>query len=266
MDANKAAELIAAGEGQRVEFKTSFGEARDGIVALCAMANADGGVVLFGVRDDGAIVGAQVGEKTLEDFSNQIKANTQPNLAPKIYQLRLDEKVVVAAVVESVPPGIVCYAYSTPYYRSGKTNQLMPPHIQRQKIWATFSPDVVSSHQAGPKGDEPWQEREEKRVEIYKRNRDLFLVHRWQPSSTPGQLADIQIELRQHNQGPLTEGTIKCVEYHLGPRFASRTIVQSNRDENFRLEVSAYGPFLCLARVRFDDGSDPVDLERYIDF
>lgn len=103
-------------------------------------------------------------------------------------------------------------------------------------------------------------------METYQRNRGLLLVHHWVPSSKPGQVADIRIELRQHNQGLLTDGTVRCVEYHLGPRFANHTIVQSNRHENFRLEVSAYGPFLCLGRVLFDDGSDPVDLERYIDF
>jgi hypothetical protein len=266
MQRDEARKLIRAGEGQRVEFKRSFAEAREAIVALCAMANTGGGVVFFGVGDDGTIVGAQVGKKTLQDFSNQIKANTQPNLVPQIHRLDLEGKTVVAAVVDPAPPGTVYYAYNSPYCRSGETNQLMPPDEQRRKLMATFVPDVVGSTQAKPRGDQSWQEREADRVAIYQRNRGLFLVHRWQPSSTPGQVADIQIELRQHGEGPLTQGLVKCVEYHLGPKFANCTIVQTNREENFRLEVSAYGPFLCLARVLFDDGSQPVELERYIDF
>lgn len=266
MEPEEARTLIASGEGQRVEFKRSFAQAKDAIVALCAMANADGGVVFFGVSDDGTIEGAHLGKKTLEDFSSQIKANTQPNLVPQIYQLEVDGRTVVAAVVESAPPGTVHYAYNTPYLRSGKTNQLMPPDEQRRKVMANFARDVEGNPVRRPTGDQSWQEREETRVGIYQRNRGLFLVHRWQPSSAPGQVADIQIELRQHGEGPLTQGLVKCVEYHLGPRFANHTIVQNNRDENFRLELSAYGPFLCLARVLFDDRSDPVDLYRYIEF
>ena len=76
----------------------------------------------------------------------------------------------------------------------------------------------------------------------------------------------IVIYLRQHGEGPLTCGTVKAVEYHLGPMFSKRTIVQNNTEDSFRLEVSAYGPMLCLARVHFEDGSPPIDLEHYIDF
>jgi len=266
MDAPRAKRLIAAGEGQRVEFKTSFAESREAIEALCAMANVSGGLVFFGVRDDGTIVGAQVGKKTLENFSSQVKYNTQPNLLPEIEKLDIDGKTVVVVRARRVPPGAVYSAYNVPWCRSGKTNQLMTNDRQRKKLMATFAPDAVSTRRKGHKGAQSWEAREKEREELYRRNRGLFLVHRWQASSTPGQIADIQIELRQHGEGPLTQGLVKCVEYHLGPRFARHTLVQSNGEENFRLEVSAYGPFLCLARVVFDDGSEPVELERYIDF
>lgn len=52
----------------------------------------------------------------------------------------------------------------------------------------------------------------------------------------------------------------------MGPKFFRRTVVKVDPRDNFRLEVSAYGPMLCLARVNFDDGKQPVDLERYIDY
>jgi hypothetical protein len=266
MHVDEAKKLIAGGEGQRVEFKTSFAESREAIESLCALANADGGVVFFGVRDDGTIVGAQMGKKTLEDFSNQVKHNTQPNLLPEIYKLDIDGKTVVVVRASPAPPGTVYYAYNVPWCRSGKTNQLMTNDRLQTKLMATFAPDAVSTRRRGHKGGQSWEAREKEREELYRRNRGLFLVHRWQPSSTAGQIADIQIELRQHGEGPLTQGLVKCVEYHLGPRFARHTLVQSNREENFRLEVSAYGPFLCLARVVLDDGSEPVELERYIDF
>lgn len=113
--------------------------------------------------------------------------------------------------------------------------------------------------------DETWEEREQKRISRYESNRGLFLVHTWRPSLTPGQIADIVIMLQQHREGHLTEGNVESVEYHLGPMF-HHEILKTNKKDNFRLEVSAYGPLLCLAKVNFSDGTPPLELERYINF
>ena len=53
--------LIHRGEGQRLEFKRSLAELETGVRAAAAMTNADGGHVLFGVRDDGTVLGVQIG-------------------------------------------------------------------------------------------------------------------------------------------------------------------------------------------------------------
>lgn len=266
MEPEEMMRLIQQGEGQRVEFKASFAQARDAIQSLCALAHAEGGTVFFGVRDDGTICGVTVGRKTLEDFANQVQVNTQPPLTPRIHKGTLEGNDVVAAAVDKLPPSAVCFAYNVAYIRVGKTNQVMPPSQITARLLTEFQP-VVSGRQAPVQTpDESWGERERRRIEIYTRNRGLFLAHTWYPSSTAGQVADIVIYLRQHGQGPLTQGIVKSVEYHLGPMFSDRAMVQTNRDESFRLEMSAYGPMLCLARVNFEDGSPPIDLERYIDF
>lgn len=59
-------DMIAQGEGQRVEFKRSLAELETGARTVTAMANADGGIVLFGVRDDGTISGVEMGAQTKE--------------------------------------------------------------------------------------------------------------------------------------------------------------------------------------------------------
>lgn len=271
MQARQAKRQIQQGEGQQVEFKASFAEGREAIESLCAFTHADGGTVFFGVRDDGTIVGVQLGRKTLEDFANQVRTNTQPPLTPRIYGSTIDGKTIVAATVDKAAPGKVHLAYNIAYIRVGKTNQVMPPDQQRERHLAGFQPDIRGKQAALQRGDESWEERETRRIGTYQRNRGLFLAHTWQPSSEPDQVADIVIYLRQHGDPerddcPLSRGLVKSVEYHLGPMFSDRTIVKTNRNENFRLEVSAYGPMLCLARVNFEDGRPPVDLERYIDF
>lgn len=115
-------------------------------------------------------------------------------------------------------------------------------------------------------GQETWKQREERRISRYQQNQGLFLVHTWRPSRTPGQVADIAISLHQHDEGPLSKGKVKSVEYHLGPRFFDHPVIKTNAKQNFRLDVSAYGPMLCLARVNFTDGKSPLELERYINF
>src|SRR3989339_212245 len=107
---------------------------------------------------------------------------------------------------------------------------------------------------------------EEKRIKSYEDKKGLFLVHTWRPSLTPGQAADIVIWLQQHGKGPLSNGEIEKVEYQLGDKFFKKPKIKTNLTESFRLEVSAYGPLLCIAQVHFKNGEMPIVIERYINF
>lgn len=104
------------------------------------------------------------------------------------------------------------------------------------------------------------------RISRYQQNAGLFLVHTWRPSRIEGQVADILIQLHQHGAGPLARGEIDKVEYNLGPKFFRGPVIKTNRDENFRLEVSGYGPMLCVAKVFVRGRDKPIELERYINF
>lgn len=114
--------------------------------------------------------------------------------------------------------------------------------------------------------DRTYEQYEEERVRRYQEQKGLFLIHAWRPSQTPGQVADIVIWVYQHRQGPLSDGAIEKVQYHLGPMFFDYVVTKYNADEAFKLEVSAYGPMLCLARAFIRGELQPVELERYIDF
>jgi len=114
------------------------------------------------------------------------------------------------------------------------------------------------------------------RNDVYINNRNLFLVHTWRPSTVAGQVAEISIRLAEHKRtgstkgqaspdSPLSDGFITKVEYDLGSFFRT-TFEKSNSDQDFRLDVDAYGSTLCVARVHFKDGSEPVTLYRYLDF
>jgi len=129
--------------------------------------------------------------------------------------------------------------------------------------------------QSGPPEDSTQQDVDEDidtlRVQEYKQNRGLFLVHAWKPSEKQGQVADIIIRLVEHRDTStrpslLGEGMVESVRYELGRRFLKEPPIKRNPDNGFALEVSAYRPMLCRAEVEFNDGHPPIHLSRYIDF
>ena len=126
--------LSQQGEGQRLEFKSSFAGDNEAIISLCAFTHAEGGVVFFGVKDDGAIIGTDLGRNTLENFANKVRQNSQPPLSPAIESIYLGEKTVVAASIPKSEPSQLFYAFNTPYIRVGKTNQVMSPDQQRARL------------------------------------------------------------------------------------------------------------------------------------
>jgi len=67
--------------------------------ATAAMANTDGGHVLFGVRDDGAILGVQIGAQTRERVVQAITGNTDPTLYPSVEHVELDGRTIIAVTL-----------------------------------------------------------------------------------------------------------------------------------------------------------------------
>jgi hypothetical protein len=59
---------------------------------------------------------------------------------------------------------------------------------------------------------------------------------------------------------------VERVEYQLGPHFFDHPETVTDPRDGFRLDVTAYAPALCLARVHLRNHSSPVILTRYLDF
>jgi hypothetical protein len=123
-----------------------------------------------------------------------------------------------------------------------------------------------SSSAGALRGPESADEFERRRIRRYEENMGLFLIHEWRPSLQSGQIADIVIWLHQHGPGPLAGGKVERVEYQLGPKFFEHPVTKRNAKESFKLEVSAYGPMLCLAKAYIIGKKEPIELERYVDF
>lgn len=72
-------------ESETVELKKSLAELKEGIVSITAILNKHGmGELWFGVKNDGTVVGLDVGEKTLRDLSQSIAAHIEPKIYPQV--------------------------------------------------------------------------------------------------------------------------------------------------------------------------------------
>lgn len=72
-------------ETEEVEFKKSTGEIKEGILSLSAMLNKHGkGDLYFGIRNDGEVVGQQIGDRTLREVSQAIANSIRPQIIPTI--------------------------------------------------------------------------------------------------------------------------------------------------------------------------------------
>ena len=66
-------------ESESIELRSSIFQLREGIISLSAMLNkSNKGVVYFGIKDDGKVIGLDVGKKTLSDVTHEIQNNLKP--------------------------------------------------------------------------------------------------------------------------------------------------------------------------------------------
>lgn len=106
---------------------------------------------------------------------------------------------------------------------------------------------------------ERWGQREG----YYKPNRNIHLVHRLAPSSEPGMLYDIQLYLVAHKDATLAN--LSKVEYYFGRHWGNQIFTSIDRARGFAITTSAYGSFMCTAKLCFSDG-EQVMINRYVDF
>ena len=90
-------DILKRGEGLNVEFKTSFNNAT--IETLTAFVNAKGGAVYIGVKDDGKVIGAQLGKESIQQWVNEIKCKTEPSIIPYAETVNVKEKEIVVLSV-----------------------------------------------------------------------------------------------------------------------------------------------------------------------
>ncbi|MBO7726412.1 MAG: putative DNA binding domain-containing protein [Thermoguttaceae bacterium] len=106
-------------ESQNIEYKETW---RDEYLKwICGFANAQGGVLDIGIRDDDSVVGISNSKKLLEEISNKIKDTM--GITADVNLLTEDGKEYIEIVVN---PSSAPISYKGEYhYRTGSTRQLL---------------------------------------------------------------------------------------------------------------------------------------------
>jgi hypothetical protein len=89
---------IAEGEHQLQDFKYAINDSRKIAITLCAFANTDGGTLLIGVKDNGAVAGVKP-----EEEAHMVQAAAEMYCRPRVsFQTQLwksDNKYVLEVIV-----------------------------------------------------------------------------------------------------------------------------------------------------------------------
>jgi len=102
LNEQEALRLISEGESSRVEFKRKFTTFEKIARELIAFANSKGGLIFFGVDDNGEIVGVKSEKETEELLLETAKNYCEPEIDLKVYILEIEGKdVVIGEVRES---------------------------------------------------------------------------------------------------------------------------------------------------------------------
>ena len=75
-------QLNKASESETLELKETFDT--KALETIGAFANANGGTILIGVRDDGHVNGITIGAHTLEEWAQRMQSKIQPRYMPSV--------------------------------------------------------------------------------------------------------------------------------------------------------------------------------------
>jgi ATP-dependent DNA helicase RecG len=123
MEESQIRTIIELGENQEVEFKQSFHSSQDISKAICGFANTLGGILLIGVTDSKKIIGIN---EDLDKLQQQISAANQtvsPVPLTSIEIFALDNKKIVAIIVQKSPDNTYNTFHGAIYIRVGSTTK-----------------------------------------------------------------------------------------------------------------------------------------------
>ena len=194
---------------------------------------------------------------------------SRPNLDPGIYELVPELLAIIFIVV-----GFFVYRSEVRTFLKALARKIQS--VKSVEL-GTFRMDLGSVRVPDPESGAPQPDQikvcninknslNEDRTKVYKQKSGTLIAAKLTHSEQQDQKYDVLMFIVQHrpNNAPTTKTCITHVDYYFGKMW-NNVYRTSNWGQRFAIAVSAYGPFLCFARVYFSDGNQ-VDTWRYIDF
>jgi len=132
MNLRRLKALVAQGESETLEFKSSTAQLKPACETLCGFLNAKGGTVLIGVNNKGEIVGQHVTDNTHKEIANELR-KIEPAVRITVDYIKVDDKQVI---VLKAPAGKhLPYVYDgRPFERTLNSKGRMTQHQYEQLL------------------------------------------------------------------------------------------------------------------------------------
>ncbi|MEN3037857.1 MAG: ATP-binding protein [Candidatus Kryptonium sp.] len=92
--------ILFEGEGLTVEFKRKVSTPEKIAKAMIAFANTHGGVLIFGIDDDGKVIGVNSEKEEIDMIFTAAREHCYPPIEPKIEIFELEGKDVIVVTIE----------------------------------------------------------------------------------------------------------------------------------------------------------------------
>ena len=130
-------------ETETTEFKKSTGELKEGIISLSSMLNKHSdGTVFFGVKNNGDVIGQEVGDRTLRDVSQMVASSIKPQLIPTITLELIDGCNVIKLHAQGSEKPYS--AFGRYYIRSADEDRELSPAELRRIMQENENHDVIA--------------------------------------------------------------------------------------------------------------------------
>lgn len=114
--------FISQGETNRIEFKTRLLNQHDIAKVLTAFANTDGGIVIFGIHENGSIIGLSEEEAIKTEKRLQNLCNSIFSYPFEVGKVIIDGRYIVFANIEKAPPHLLPLTTATGQYYIRRNN------------------------------------------------------------------------------------------------------------------------------------------------
>ncbi|MFC1546389.1 ATP-binding protein [bacterium] len=109
-------------ESEKLELKKSTSELKEAVISICSMLNKyDKATVCFGIKDDGTVIGQDIGKNTLKNVTQFISSHIEPKIYPNVKIKKIMKKECI--VVEAKGLDRPYFAYGRGYMRVGEEDR-----------------------------------------------------------------------------------------------------------------------------------------------